>query len=570
MSQPTGNSEQPPVDLELFKDPAAHRACSTAQRIHLSIQKCQKIAGIYALSLADIELLSTKFWDFHRHPVVCADGGATTLLSIQFNLVIGTILDCVGHRPDLDHLFEDLLAYRISGQFCLTEVDHGLDAANLETTAEEHEDGSGFVLNTPHDGAAKFMPPTVPCGIPCVAVVMARLVRGGADLGVRPFLVELNDGEHMSPGVVAKLLPNRGGSSPVAHCLTSFTNVRLPPTSLLSPGGPGSSEPIPFRTTIRRVAIGSLALSGAAIPSLAHAATIAAKYSQRRLTRTGGVEFPIIAFPTQHAPILIALAQSFVLAEFYKRAAEVFSEQTTDPRVQHGIATSFKAVAARHALDGMLELSERCGAQGLFNYNKISEFHADLRGNAIAEGDILGLSIRLISELLQDKYTLDAFLSPSEHNTPLARHAESLLILARTTLQKRCNGSHRSPEFARLVLPRCRPITEALGMHYAYAAAVGAGMDARITRLYLTTAMRADEGWYVEHFGAAADALFEAQAKAVTDALPVLGQWIGRGGAEGYVSAPIVKEEEWRMFAGSLDVFREGPSNGEQIVRSRL
>lgn len=41
-----------------------------------------------------------------------------------------------------------------SGQFCLTEVGHGLDAFNLETTATMLADGH-FDLHTPTATAAK-------------------------------------------------------------------------------------------------------------------------------------------------------------------------------------------------------------------------------------------------------------------------------------------------------------------------------------------------------------------------------------------------------------------------------
>jgi hypothetical protein len=39
-------------------------------------------------------------------------------------------------------------------QFCLTEVGHGLDIVNLETTAELMSNG-GICLNTPSSNAAK-------------------------------------------------------------------------------------------------------------------------------------------------------------------------------------------------------------------------------------------------------------------------------------------------------------------------------------------------------------------------------------------------------------------------------
>lgn len=41
-----------------------------------------------------------------------------------------------------------------SGQFCLTEVGHGLDVIHLETTATLLENGD-FELHTPYERAAK-------------------------------------------------------------------------------------------------------------------------------------------------------------------------------------------------------------------------------------------------------------------------------------------------------------------------------------------------------------------------------------------------------------------------------
>jgi acyl-CoA oxidase len=42
----------------------------------------------------------------------------------------------------------------LSAQFCLTEVGHGLDISNLETTAELMDNGD-ICLNTPSPNAAK-------------------------------------------------------------------------------------------------------------------------------------------------------------------------------------------------------------------------------------------------------------------------------------------------------------------------------------------------------------------------------------------------------------------------------
>lgn len=82
------------------------------------------------------------------------DGAAATLLTIQYNLVLGTLARYAPRQPHLLPLMQDLLSYRKLGQFMLTELGHGLDAENLETTATLLPSGE-FILRTPSPRAAK-------------------------------------------------------------------------------------------------------------------------------------------------------------------------------------------------------------------------------------------------------------------------------------------------------------------------------------------------------------------------------------------------------------------------------
>ncbi|KAJ7695757.1 acyl-CoA dehydrogenase/oxidase [Mycena rosella] len=173
------------------------------------------------LTADDVLNVSPKYWEFHTDPIQAMDGSAGTLLTIHYNLCVGTIAmfpagnECILQR---------LLSFEISGQFCLTELGHGLDAIHLETTAMLLDTGE-FELHKPCNAAAKFMPPTTPCGIPCVAVVFARLIVDHVDKGIKPFLVPLHNGHTMHPGIVSKALSPRGGSHPVQHALTYFRCV---------------------------------------------------------------------------------------------------------------------------------------------------------------------------------------------------------------------------------------------------------------------------------------------------------------------------------------------------------
>ncbi|KAJ7290222.1 acyl-CoA dehydrogenase NM domain-like protein [Mycena rebaudengoi] len=566
-------------DSALFNTPT--HLLSTDAKVQLSIAKATSIADAYRFTLDDIGRLSQKFWDFHCDPIVCIDGAATTLLAIQLNLVVGTILDTVGLRADLVEVLRDLLAYKFS--WGPIELDHGLDAINIETTATALPNNEGFIIHSPHLSAAKYMPPTTPSGLPCVAIVMARLIDSGVDMGIKPFFVHINDGKVMHVGITARLipfhrnlfaqlnftcglLPYRGGSHPVRHSITSFNKVFNPRSALLQRNH--SNEPAGvenkrhnFLMSIWRVAVGSLALSATCIPGLARSAFTVAMYSRRRCIGISP-SVPIIRFKTQYTPILVAFAQSFVLAEFYKFATRVFSDDIVDFRVRHGIAACFKAVALRHMQDANLALSERCGAQGLFDYNGISELHANMRGIAIAEGDVLGLSVRLATELILHRYSLEC--GPSTAG-PLSLHAEGMLAACRLRLQE-LGVSHRSEAFNRYILPCCQPIVEALGMKFAYDAAVAAGLSEITTNLYLASAMRHDEAWYVANMQLTQRDMFDAEERALAAALPQLDEWMDRSSAGKYATAPIVSAERWLAFVSQLPVFRPPNVVREQTI----
>lgn len=131
----------------------------------------------------------------------------------------------------------------------------------------------------------------------------------------------------------------------------------------------------------------------------------------RRVVHSDGELVPIFSFRTQQIPILTTIAQAFVLRAFHQHAIKLFADEEMSPFVRHGVATAFKAVVIRDLLSSTSALSERCGAQGLFGFNQLILYHVgfpiicciryqlislqdEIRGVAIAEGDVLVLSIR--------------------------------------------------------------------------------------------------------------------------------------------------------------------------------
>jgi len=75
----------------------------------------------------------------------------------------------------------------ILGCYAQTEIGHGSNVANLETTATLDLKTDEFVINTPSIKAAKFWPGGLAFGTH--AVVFARLIIQENDYGVFPFMV---------------------------------------------------------------------------------------------------------------------------------------------------------------------------------------------------------------------------------------------------------------------------------------------------------------------------------------------------------------------------------------------
>ncbi|KGO62870.1 Acyl-CoA dehydrogenase/oxidase [Penicillium expansum] len=543
---------------ELFKP--APRSFSLEESTKLSYQRAKAFANAYGLTLKDVLYITPKFWKLHREPLLTLDGGAFTLLSIQCNLFVGTLAPFALKRPELQPILQSALDFDISAQFMLTEVNHGLDARNIQTTATILPDGD-IDLHTPSPNDAKVMPPTTPRGgIPVVAIVMARLVSEDKDCGIRPFLVQLGNGKEMCKGVISKALPQRTGAHPVDHALTYFDHVRLPRSALLGSSEETENKREEFLSSIHRVAVGTLFLSGCVIPSLKLAAFNAACFSQNRLVSgQDGSPMAVIDFRTQHMPILHTIAQYSVLEAFFVSAAMAFREQSVDPRVRHGIATAFKAISLGHFNKSIIAMNERCGWHGHYEHNQLLQIELEMRGASTAEGDIRVLAIRLASELLIGRYQMPP---PNDPSSPIARHEASLFSEARDLLQQGSKGAHRSEQFNRNILPLALPLVEAIGHRMAYEAAIDANIDSSLLNLYESGVMKQDSAWYVEQGGLSRGVQREMEAQAVDVLLPQMKDLLLASGVQPYSNAPMTSKTLWNDFVSGLEVFSgDAPSD---------
>lgn len=85
-----------------------------------------------------------------------------------------------------------------------------------------------------------------------------------------------------------------------------------------------------------------------------------------------GKQVPIIEFRTQKTPIVTVLAQAYVIRAMLDYTVDLFRDESQDPRVRHAIAMITKVTLLFAAQEAHLTLSDRMGAQGLFEVNQLS------------------------------------------------------------------------------------------------------------------------------------------------------------------------------------------------------
>ena len=62
----------------------------------------------------DTLYLSPKFWEFHADNIHSLDGGSATLLTIQYNLMGGTLAPFAQKRPELRSIMDKVMEFEVS------------------------------------------------------------------------------------------------------------------------------------------------------------------------------------------------------------------------------------------------------------------------------------------------------------------------------------------------------------------------------------------------------------------------------------------------------------------------
>lgn len=116
------------------------------------------------------------------------------------------------------------------------------------------------------------------------------------------------------------------------------------------------------------------------------------------------------------------------------------------------------------------------------------------------------------------------------------------------------DGKHRSEAFNNRLLTRSVALVEAIGHRMAYEAALSAGVDPLVLRLYEANAMLGDMSWYSENGLTTKEKTLKVEEETMTSLFPHLDQLLEHTGVKPYVFAAITSDNSWKKFVDKLPV----------------
>lgn len=195
-----------------------------------SFMLLKKFHELIKPSYADFMKDSSRFNAF-GDALFCFDMATASRYGVNFYLYLRTLINFGNekHKIYIDKVFdgEDI------GCFALTELGHGSNVKDIQTTATYDKETKSFILNTPSDLAIKFWVGNA-AQIANMSVIFAQLYIAEKCYGVHAFVVALRDKNHdLYPGIVIGDCGLKVGLNALDNGFIIFKNVKIPKDALL-------------------------------------------------------------------------------------------------------------------------------------------------------------------------------------------------------------------------------------------------------------------------------------------------------------------------------------------------
>ncbi len=362
---------------------------------------------------------------FHANPSMQIKGG------VQWGL-FGSAILTLGNEEQHKQWLPGVLNLELPGAYAMTEIGHGSDVGNIDTTATYIPEDDEFEIHTPFTAAWKEFLGNAAVHAKA-AVVFAQLITQGINYGVHAFFVPIRDDDgNFLAGVGGEDDGVKGGLNGIDNGRLHFTNVRIPRTNLLNKLGDvddkgNYSSPIEssgrrFFTMLGTLVQGRVSLATTAANASALALTGAITYGnqRRQFNAESDIQEQVLLDYGLHQRRLIdrlarTYADIFATNDLLVKFHEVFSgEDDSDENRQEleTLAAGIKAITTWNGLDTFQEAREATGGAGyIAAKNRFNQLRDDLDIYTTFEGDN-NVLLQLVGRRLLGDYSKE-LVNPS-------------------------------------------------------------------------------------------------------------------------------------------------------------
>ncbi|KAG0198288.1 acyl-coenzyme A oxidase [Mortierella sp. GBA30] len=335
--------------------------------------------------------------------------------------------------------------HQIIGCYAQTELGHGSNLSELETTAVLDKDTDQWVIHSATFTASKWWIGGLGA-IATHALIQARLIIDRRDYGAHGFIVPIRSLEDHRPfpGVkVGDIGPKSyGGFAKIDNGFVRFDNYRIPRENMLMRFAKVTRDGQYIKPPHSKLAYGSMVLlrshmvRGAAL-TLARATTIATRYTtvrrqfhvptSRKDSVNPTLETQVINYPMVRSRLFPMIAQVFAMLAagsmmrdmYNSMLSELLKGDISSLAEVHAISSGLKSTCTTIAATGVEDCRKLMGGHGYSYFSGISHLWSSYVPSNTYEGDNFLLTQQSARYLLKQ---LKLATTTPEKMTPFSRY----------------------------------------------------------------------------------------------------------------------------------------------------
>ena len=319
---------------------------------------------------------------------------------VQFGLWGGSVF-FLGSPEQQQQYLPKVATVESPGCFAMSEVGHGSNVADLETTVSWDSETRSFRLHTPRESARKDWAGNAAQHAK-FATVFAQLEVGDVCHGVHAFVVPIRDDAGVAlPGIRIGDCGHKLGLNGVDNGRLWFDHVTLPKEALLGRyasvddngvyRSPIESPNKRFFTMLGTLVGGRLGVAASGLSAAKVGLTLALRYAtaRRQFGATSLPETLLLDYPSHQRRLLPHLAATYAFHFALDEVRERFlaRQADDDTRELEAEVAGIKAGATWHVTNSLQACREACGGQGYLSVNRLADARADTDVFTTFEGD---------------------------------------------------------------------------------------------------------------------------------------------------------------------------------------